>query len=60
MSLVILQCFRETCKFYKSVKWIVAEESLEGVTVCSEYPETIPSFVEDGIQDCSKFQSEER
>ena len=51
----ILQC--GGCKFSKTFKWEVSVE-VEGLgkLTCSQYPEGIPSYVEEATDDCQEFK----
>ena len=55
MPLPILQC--EDCKF--NVEWIITEDNFPGIYMCEKYPEGIPLNVEDGIDDCPKYEKRE-
>ena len=48
---VVMQCF--DCKF--NLEWDLTEENFPGIYKCDQY-EKIPSYVEDGIDACPKFE----
>jgi len=52
MPIPILQC--GDCEF--NLKWETSEEDFVGIYVCEKYPKGIPSFVEEGIEDCPEFK----
>jgi hypothetical protein len=57
MALVALQCGE--CEFGKTFRWKLTEKQFEegspGDYVCSQFPTSIPSYVEEGTEDCPKF-----
>jgi len=51
----ILQCGK--CKFNKTFKWEVSVEvEGPGKIICSQYPDGIPSYVEEATDDCPEFE----
>lgn len=52
--LIIIQCI--DCKFGNTLKSITTKEDFEGYSICSQYPDKIPDYVEDATKDCPKFE----
>ena len=55
--LVILQCL--DCKYFPTLK-LSYEKEFKGSDSCSQYPVAIPSYVENGTENCPKFEEEEK
>ena len=56
--LVVMQCGE--CQFGKTLEWKLTDEQFDtgddGDYACSQFPISIPSYVEEGQQDCPKFK----
>ena len=51
--ITILQCVN--CKYRNTLKWNI--ETIESnKTTCIQYEEGIPDYVENGTEDCPKFE----
>ena len=53
MPLPLLQCV--DCKFKQSFK-LEPTKDLIGKYTCSQFPDGIPDYVEEGTEDCPKFE----
>ena len=56
MPIVMLEC--GTCR--NNLKWHITQKNILGVYICDQYPDGIPEYVEEGIEDCPKFQAKKK
>lgn len=57
MTTIILQCGK--CRYGgENLEWVFPDDDMEstGVYICSQYPDGIPEFVENGEKVCPKYK----